>query len=362
MTVVSEDRPWWRPERARLLSWGGLLALAAVLSYGFTLVGFPAATLLGSMIAGICYGVVGQPLRMPRLFYTLAQGFAGVFIARSLTPGIFIDVMAHWPLLILFTALTLAVAFAVGWGINRWGGVHELPAIFGSLPGMSGAMVIIAQERGLDGRVVALMQYTRLAAVIIAVSMISHVIPNAVSADTGAAVTAASGALWPYVASMLLAAIGPLAAYIRVLPAAAMLVPMVAGAAFEATATFQIELDPVTVALTFAIIGLEVGLKFTRDTLAEAIRLVPTVIVSSLVLIVTSAGLGLLLTLLLPVDLLTALLATAPGSIETVAIVAIASHADVSVILAFQTFRLFVVVLFGPSLMQYLARLPVWKQ
>lgn len=358
-TTSAVSSPRW--DARTVAAWIGLIVLAGAISWCFALVGFPAAPLLGSMIAGIGFGVAGIALRMPRIVYMLAQGFAGVFIARSLTPGIFVDVIAHSPLLVLFTILTLASAFFVGWGVNRWAGVPELPAIFGSLPGMSGAMVIIAQERGVDGRIVALMQYTRLAGVIVAVSMISHSMPNATPATIGAVAAPIDIGLWSYVASIALALIGPFASRLRRLPAAAMLVPMVLGAAIEATGTFQIELPSVVIMLTFGIIGLEVGLKFTRETLSDAVRLVPVVLVSCAALIALGGLLALLLRLMLPVDLLTAFLAMAPGSIETVAIVAVASHADVSVILTFQTFRLFVVVLFGPALMQRLSRLPVWR-
>ena len=360
MPRLTRTAPTRLPDGWTLRRWIALLALATALSWGLMLVGFPAAPLLGSMIAGIGFGVGGTVLVMPRLAYTVAQGFAGVFIARSLTPGIFVDVVAHSPILLLFTALTLAAAFLVGWGVNRFAGVPELPAIFGSLPGMSGAMVIIAQERGVDARIVALMQYTRLAGVILAVSLISHAMPDGSAAHADTAV-AESGSVWVEIASMALALIGPFATRLRRLPAAAMLVPMVLGGAIEATGAFQIELPAWAIVLTFGVIGLEVGLKFTRDTLVHALRLVPVVIVSCLALIFLGGLLALLLRLMMPVDMLTAFLAMAPGSIETVAIVAAAAHADVPTILAFQTFRLFVVVLFVPSLMLRLSRLPVWK-
>lgn len=359
MSIADTDGPR-RSNGALIMNWAGLLLLAIVLAFVLTQVGFPAAVLLGSMVAGIAFGVGGAQLRMPRIIYILAQGFAGVFIARSLTPSILLDVSAHWPLLILFTALTLASAFFVGWSINRWGSVAQMPAILGSLPGMSGAMVIIAQERGIDGRVVALMQYTRLASVIFAVSMITHFLPNAPL--TTITPDAAEGFSWTTVGlSAALALIAPFAARLRWIPAAAMLAPLVLGACLEASGAFHIVLlDPV-VSLTFAVIGLEVGLKFTRDTLVNLIRIVPVVLASCLLLIALSGILALALRLFLPIDLLTAFLATAPGSIETVAIVAITGHADVSVVLAFQTVRMLVVVLFGPFVMKQIARIPIWK-
>ena len=362
MTSLSNERPHAKKAGLRKGgAWAGLIGLAALFSWLLVLIGFPAATLLGAMLAGIAFGVGGVQLAVPRPLYTLAQGFAGVFIARSLTPAIVIDVAAHWPMLILMTILTLLSAFFVGWAVNRWGGVPKMPAILGSLPGMSGAMVIIAHERGIDGRIVALMQYTRLASVIIAVSMVSHFLPNPVLPGALATVDN-SGNDWVAIAVSAALGFSALAAVkIRWLPAAGMLVPMVVGAVLEASGVFHIVLLDWVVALTFAVIGLEVGLKFTRASVSQVMKLVPAVLFSCLALILLGVALAVFLRMILPVDVLTALLATAPGSTETVAIVAIAGHAEVSIVLAFQTVRMFVVVLFGPMIMERLSRLPIWR-
>jgi membrane AbrB-like protein len=109
------------------------------------------------------------------------------------------------------------------------------------------------------------------------------------------------------------------------------------------------------------VIGLEVGLKFTRDVLDHVIRLIPAVLVSVFMLIILSAGLGLILMASTDLDMKTALLAVAPGSIETVALVAIATQANVAAVLAFQTVRMFAVVLFGPFIVNQLRRLPIWR-
>ena len=55
-------------------------------------------------------------------------------------------------------------------------------------------------------------------------------------------------------------------------------------------------------------------------------------------------------------DLLTAVLATSPGGLDSVAIIAVGSKADVSFVLAVQTLRLFVVLLTGPLLAKCISR------
>lgn len=344
------------------VTWLCLLALATGFWFCLSLLKFPASSLLGAMIAGIIFGASGARLSMPRSLYRLAQGVAGVFIARSMTPAILVDAMAYWPLLILITALTLFVAFGAGWGVNRLGKVPVQPAILGSLPGMSGAMVVIAQERGVDGRIVALMQYARLASVIVAVSLISHFGAEPTASGQGAVPTVAPDYdLLALALSAGIACLGIPFGRFSFIPAAAMLIPLIIGSVLEATGSFHIVLLDEAIVLTFAVIGLEIGLKFTRATLIKVIGYLPVILVSCLFLNLAGLVLGGILMLVLPLDPLTAFLATAPGSIETVALVAVASHAKVPVVLTFQTIRLFVVVLFGPFIMEQLARLSIWR-
>ena len=55
-------------------------------------------------------------------------------------------------------------------------------------------------------------------------------------------------------------------------------------------------------------------------------------------------------------DQLTAYLATSPGGLDTIAIIAVGSTADVPFVLAMQTLRLILVVVTGPPLARLIAR------
>ncbi len=64
-------------------------------------------------------------------------------------------------------------------------------------------------------------------------------------------------------------------------------------------------------------------------------------------------GLGGILAALTGTDLLTAYLATTPGGIDSVAVIALGSSANASLVLAVQMLRLFAVVLAGPILVRW---------
>ncbi len=63
-----------------------------------------------------------------------------------------------------------------------------------------------------------------------------------------------------------------------------------------------------------------------------------------------------MLTSLLNLDALTAYLATSPGGLDSVAIIAVGSNADVATVLAIQTLRVFVVILLGPQIAKLISR------
>lgn len=347
----------------RAVQWALLIALTGLLWGLFVVLRVPAAPLLGGMAAGIvATTLAGATLRNPRPVYVLAQGAAGVFIATSLKPGIYADMLEHMPLVAAITVLTLTISFAMGWALNRWGGVAADAAVFGSLPGMSGAMVIIARERGIDSRIVALMQYCRLAFVIVAVTFVSKLLPEGAAPPPLPSVVSATGGGPSLLLSFALIAVSLLSARLKWMPAGGMLVPMVLGAVIEGFGLARLAVPALLLDATFIVIGLEVGLLFTREMLRQVVRLIPAVLASNVAMVACGGLLAAAVSAILQLDPVTAFLSTAPGSIETMTLVAIASHADVSIVLAFQTVRLFTVVLFGPSILQFLLRRVRWRE
>ena len=139
------------------------------------------------------------------------------------------------------------------------------------------------------------------------------------------------------------------------LPAGALLVPLAAGAALHVAGLARIELPPWLLALSYAALGWNIGLGFNRRILRHASRALPQVALSTLALIAFCGVLALLLSRFLGVDPLTAYLATSPGGMDTVAIIAASSKVDVSFVMALQTARFVIVLLVGPRLARLVA-------
>ena len=103
-------------------------------------------------------------------------------------------------------------------------------------------------------------------------------------------------------------------------------------------------------------IGWYIGLRFAKETVRETCRALPGILAGTCGVIVLCGFWALALTRILPIGFLTAFLATSPGGLDSVAIIAVGSTADVSFVLAIQTLRLFVVLITGPVLARWIAR------
>ncbi|TXM71793.1 AbrB family transcriptional regulator [Methylobacterium sp. WL12] len=334
--------------------WAALIAASALLGFGLKLAQFPAALLLGPMVAAIVFGVRGAPLRMPKPAFQAAQAMIGCMVAHAITAEITKTLIADGPLILLVVGVTVLAGALVGLILTRLRVLPGTTAAWGSSPGGAAAMVAMAEEYGSDPRLVAFMQYVRVAAVVLSASLVARLLTDSATAGPPAAAEAAT--FLPVLVTLAVAAVGAGVGLWLRLPAGALIGPMLLGAALHATGVASITLPLPILELAYATIGWYVGLRFTRETLRATLHALPGILVATLAVILLCAGWALGLTHLLAIDFLTAFLATSPGGLDSVAIIAVGSKVDVSFVLAVQTLRLFVVLITGPLLAKWIAR------
>jgi uncharacterized protein len=337
------------------LQWTLLAVLSALFGVGMQALHLPAALLLGPMLAGILLGVNGASVRPPKLGYVAAQAVVGCLIASLISAAIIASFTQHWPLLLGATFLTLVMSNGIGVLLGRTRELRGTTAIWGVTPGAATAMVLMAESFGADARMVAFMQYLRVVCVALAAAIVSRVFlhgSNAVAPVTVwfppldwpaflATLTIAGGAAW-------------IATRLRI-PAGALLLPAIVAATLHLSGLMPIVLPAWLLAATYAFVGWSIGLGFTRSTLQHALRALPAIVFSIAALMLLCGAMALALTWLTGIDALTAYLATSPGGMDSVAIIAAASHVDVSFVMAAQTVRLIVVVALGPRLARWVA-------
>ncbi len=338
----------------RAAQWALLLAASGAVIVPLELLGFPAALLLGPMLAGIFMGVGAAEVRVPQLVFVAAQAVIGCMMARALPPAIFVELGTDWPIYVLGIGAVIVVAAGLGLLLTRYAVLPGSTAIWGSAPGAASAMVLMADAFGADARLVAFMTYLRVALVALTASVVARLFAGA-----GGSVPAAEWfppvAAVPFAATLGLIVASLALARVARVPGGAVLVPMVMGIVLQNFGGLHIELPPALLALSFALVGWTIGLRFTRDILVHAARALPAVFGSIVVLIAICGGFALLLVWFAGVDPLSAYLATSPGGADSVAIIAANTDVDVSFVMAMQAGRMFVVMLTGPALARFIA-------
>jgi membrane AbrB-like protein len=329
------------------------VALAALLE----IVGLPAALLLGPMIAGIALAANGGSIRAPRLPVLAAQAVVGCLVARAITGDIVLAFLKDWPLLLGVVLAIIATGSLLGWTIARFEVLPGTTAVWGTAPGAASAMMVLAGAFGADARLVAFMQYVRVVCVAGLASVVARIWIGPAAATALPHVVWFSAVPWPDLAATLaVAGVGVAAGVWLKLPAGPLLIPMLLGALVEGSGIAHLALPPWLLAVGYAFLGWSVGLGFTRAILAHARRALPQVLLATLAIVVVSGGLALVLVGVAGIDPLTAYLATSPGGMDTVAIIAASSAADVSFVMALQTVRFVIVLFAGPPLARFIAQ------
>jgi membrane AbrB-like protein len=132
---------------------------------------------------------------------------------------------------------------------------------------------------------------------------------------------------------------------------------LVIGGVLNITGLLKIELPQWFLAASYALVGWTTGLRFTREILVHAARALPQIILSVILMMAFCGGLAWVLVRTVGIDPLTAYLATSPGGVDSVAIIAASSKVDLPFVMSMQTARLLIILMIGPSVARWVARL-----
>ncbi|MDO9712710.1 AbrB family transcriptional regulator [Paracraurococcus lichenis] len=338
--------------------WVLLLVLSVLLVLVLEALHLSAALLLGPMLAAVLLATADGAVRVPSPAFTASQGVIGCMIARSLTTPTLAAMLGAWPELLVSVPAVVAASMALGWLLARRRVLPGSTAIWGSFPGAASVMVLMADAHGADARLVAFMQYLRVVMVAAVASGVAHIAanPTAAAADQPWLAATFPAVAWgPLLATLALALGSSLLAQRSRLPAGPLLVPMVLGILLQDLGPLRIELPPWLLAACYAVVGWSVGLRFTRPILLHAARALPRVFGAILALLLACGCLAAGLVLAAGVDPLTAYLATSPGGVDSIAVIAASNPVDLPFVMAVQTARFLAVLLAGPHLARLVA-------
>jgi membrane AbrB-like protein len=334
--------------------WAALVAATATTGWALGRAGLPSSYLFGALLVGIATALLAPGrLAVPRVAFTSGQAVAGVALGTFLDSDSLDAIASGWLPLTLVTAATLAISIAAGVVLARVTTLDAPTAALGMVAGGASGIVGISDELGADDRLVAFMQYMRVLLIVLLTPLLVAVLfPGADSgADTPHEAVLGDARGW--LLTLSIAAVG---ARLR-LPGGALLGPMVITAAVTlAIPGGEFAVPPLVRETAFALIGLQVGLRFTLETIRQMGKLLVPVLVALLGVLAACALLAVALDVTTSVSFRDAYLATTPGGLYAVLAVALGAGANAAFILAAQGLRLLVMVLLAPLVVRWLVR------
>lgn len=332
-------------------------APTAAVAFALNLVGLSSTMLFAALIVGLAAALSRpkSPIVFPRRAFVSAQAVLGVVLGAYLDSDALRAVGDAWVPVVLVSAGTLLISMAAGLVLARYTELDRATATLGMIAGGSSGIVGMAGEIGGDDRLVAFMQYLRVLVVMLLMPLLVAVWGGGGGGDPSAPSEALLATPSDWLLTALIAPLAALTARRIGVPAGTLMGPMVVASALTlAGVDFVVPL--VVRELAFALIGLQVGLRFTMDTVRRMGRLLGPVLIGLFALLIACFLLAVLLHLLSDISLRDAYLATTPGGIYAVLAVAFGAGGNMTFIIAVQSVRVVVSVLLAPLAVRRLAR------
>lgn len=323
----------------------GLFALMAVLR-------IPAAPLLAAIAAGL---LAGRGVKLPATVFRAAQAVLGTMIGLTLTPDLFAAFLARWPLVLCVVGVTVGINLVLGLSLYRFRFVDKATALWASLPAAASSMIVLSAGSGANVGLVAFIQYFR----VLSIAVVAALVGGALAVETEAfgSPQTAENPQGIVFALCIIGAMTWLASRYRIIGIALLGTAAIVGA-ITLSGLFELTMSSALLVGAYWVVGWYVGLSLDKETLSRLGGLAGPVFLSTLVLLAFCGGIAWLLVILFGVAPNTAFLATIPGGLDAVAIIAATTGADIGFVMLFQTVRFLFVVLIGIPLISRFIRTP----
>jgi uncharacterized protein len=287
------------------------------------------------------------------------QGVLGVasgLLVREIAPSTLSG--SDWVAVLAVAIGTLVVCIAGGALLSMHRGISPLTGALSLVAGGSSGVVSIARELGGDDRVVAAVQYLRVAVITAAMPLVVAVVYGGTAAHASVAVASDS---MPLIFSLpriaVIVSSGAAAGRGMRLPGAALLGPMAITIALEFGGLLEdLDVPVMLVQAAALLIVWQTVLTFNRESIRAIRRILPSALALIMVLNLVVAGFGVVLANVAGLSQLDGYLATSPGGIYAVLGTTIGSDSNVAFVMASQVIRVVLMLFAAPLVAQVFLR------
>ena len=323
-----------------------IAAAGAALAY---VAAFPAPFLVGPAIAVTAGGLAGLPLRVPTAVRNASFIIVGLSMGTGLTPEVFVAART-WPLSFLMVPVAVVILlYSATWVLERFFGYDRTTALLAASPGHLSFVLSLAADTKSDLLAVGVIQSVRVLALTLTVPLIVDVLglvgaePPPSAPSLGIVMLAASFA----------AALGLGYLFQRWrLPAALLIGGLVAAGATHVTGLVEGDMPSWIMIPTYVLLGAVIGSRFSGASFRTMRVAFVAGAVVTVVVVVLAALIAALVSTLTDVPVDAALIAFAPGGLETMAAMAVMLNAQPTYVGAHHVLRLLIL----SGLMPYVLR------
>lgn len=337
--------------------------------YLFNLLHTPIPWMLGPLTAILIFKqAFKKPTYWPFALREAAQVILGFVMGGSFSPDMGLEILHSFPGIFLTTFILMIVAILMGSFISRYIGYSYSSSVLGSIPGGLSQIVVVCDDiPGTDLTAVTYMQTIRLLSVVFIVPFLvthSSLARTAQAINNAVDPTVLSQAdyliLFGYV---LIATVAGFTARRLRIPTPFLLGALLSSAIPSLMGANVPEMPSIIVKAAQISFGAYLGNSMNTQNLGEWKKGLAFTLLLSLVLIVCCLLMGLVLTQVYDMDILTAFLATSPGGMSEMAVTALSVNASLSTVTSYQLFRfLFVCIVIPPFIKWMLTKQMSKKQ
>ncbi len=339
---------------------GSVILAIAIGTAGGALFAFlktPLAWMLGSMVFVTIASVSGTPVRMPYILRQSMVVFIGAMLGSQFTPEL-IARIDQWAVTV--SGLLVYGVFAVGLVLvylARFGRYDPVTAYFAAAPGGLNDMTLIGRDMGGDDRVIALTHASRILLVVMTIPFLFRIFggyeapPGMLPRGPGLDLP-----LQEWLSLAVCVTVGPFIARRLRLPAAFLLGALIMSAAAHIAGWATASPPSLLVTVAQVMLGTGVGCRFAGTHYAEVLRILRTSVGSTLILMSSAVGFGLVLAEMTGLPWYVITLAYAPGGLAEMSLVAFGIGQDVAFVATHHLCRIAMVVLLAPFAFRIIRR------
>ncbi|MFF2448021.1 AbrB family transcriptional regulator [Neobacillus sp. NPDC058068] len=326
----------------------------------FTALHTPIPWLLGPMAAVLIGARFGKiHYYWPTYIRDTGLIIVGYSIGLSFTKEALMQITAKLPSMLIMTVLLVCFCAGIAWVVSKLTGVDYPTVLTGSIPGGLSQMIIFAEEmKGIDITTVTFLQVARLMMIIFFVPFLifGPLFKNTAIEPTSDLVVKTIQTSGPLFSTIVLfAVICVLCAFLAKkfkFPTPYLLGPILGTAIASISGFHGPALTSPILDVSQFMIGGYIGLLLKPEKLEHKAKIITLALLSGLLMIIGSVGLGLVLVHYYHITPSTSLLSLAPGGMDQMAILAHEVHADLSMVTGYQLFRLFFIYFAVPPLLR----------